>query len=312
MRRAALHNCSRPGLVPIIVGVSMRLLLKFNLAFLVVFALGLAAAGAVSWNLLRNNAMEEVSQNARVMMEAASATRAYTAAQIQPLLADQMKEVFLPQSVPAYAATEIFAGVRKTFPEYSYKEAVLNPTNPRDRAVEWEADIINRFRNGHSAKEIVGERESATGRSFYVAHPIKITNPACLSCHTTPDIAPPKMIERYGPSNGFGWKLNEIVGAQVIEVPTTVPLQRAAEAFKVFMLSIAGVFLAIGVVLNLMLTMIVIRPVTRLSALADQVSMGDMEAPEFNARGRDEIATLAASFGRMRKSLAQAMKMLDE
>ena len=40
---------------------------------------------------------------------------------------------FLPQSLPAYAATEIFSTLRQQHPEYSYKEAVLNPTNPRDR-----------------------------------------------------------------------------------------------------------------------------------------------------------------------------------
>jgi HAMP domain-containing protein len=61
-----------------------------------------------------------------------------------------------------------------------------------------------------------------------------------------------------------------------------------------------------------MLLTIVIRPVTRLSELADQVSLGKFDAAEFEVKGKDEIATLAASFGRMRKSLVQAMKMLDK
>jgi protein-histidine pros-kinase len=55
----------------------------------------------------------------------------------------------------------------------------------------------------------------------------------------------------------------------------------------------------------------VIRPVTRLSALADRVSLGELEAPEFDARGKDEIGVLAASFSRLRRSMEQAMKMLD-
>lgn len=289
----------------------MKLLVKFNLAFLLVFLLGLSAAGYVSWNLLRNNAQAEISESARVMMEAAIATRTYTSQQIQPLLATQMKYTFLPQSIPAYAATEVFAGLRKKFPEYSYKEAVLNPTNPRDRAVDWETDVINQFRANDSRTEVVGERETPVGRFFYVARPIRITDPGCLACHTTPDLAPATMIERYGPSNGFGWKLNEVVGAQVIEVPTSVPLQRAAAAFKVFMLSIAAIFIAVGIVLNVMLTLMVIRPVTRLSALADQVSLGDMDAPAFEVASKDEIGALAGAFTRMRKSLVQAMKMLE-
>src|SRR6185295_1212410 len=126
---------------------------------------------------------DEIAENARLMMQAALATRGYTSKQVQPLLATQLKYTFLPQSVPAYSATEVFNDLRANFPEYSYKEAALNPTNPRDRAVEWETDIINQFRNTSSDKDIVGERDTPTGRSFYVAKPLKITNPACLVCH---------------------------------------------------------------------------------------------------------------------------------
>jgi protein-histidine pros-kinase len=61
-----------------------------------------------------------------------------------------------------------------------------------------------------------------------------------------------------------------------------------------------------------MLSSIVIRPVTRLAAMADQVSRGATDVPELTIASRDEIAELAASFGRMRKSLAKAMSMLDQ
>ena len=152
---------------------------------------------------------------------------------------------------------------------------------------------------------------AATGRMLFIARPLKITNPACLVCHSTVDAAPKPMLERYGPANGFGWNLNEVIGAQVVSVPMTVPLARAEATWKVFMLSLGGVFVAIAVVLNLMLWALVIRPVTKLSALADKVSLGDMDAPEFKATSHDEIGVLAASFARMRRSLEQAMKMLS-
>ncbi|HKE92873.1 MAG TPA: DUF3365 domain-containing protein [Povalibacter sp.] len=289
----------------------MKLLLKFNLVFLLIFALGLGAAAAVSWRLLQANARVEVAENARLMMQTALATRGYTSAQVQPLLRTQLKYTFLPQSVPAYSATEVFNDLHTRFPDYSYKEAALNPTNPRDRAVEWESDIINQFRNGYSAQEIVGQRSTPTGESFYVARPLRITNPDCLVCHDTPGVAPPTMLERYGSANGFGWKLNDVIGAQIISVPASVPFARALQAFKVFMISITGVFLAIGIALNLMLFAMVIRPVARLSAVADRVSLGETDAPEFHRRSRDEIGVLVQSFGRMRKSLDHAMKMLE-
>jgi len=289
----------------------MKLILKFNLVFILVFLAGLAAAGYVSWTLLQNNARDEIVQNARLVMETALSTRGYTSSQVQPLLATQMKYTFLPQSVPAYSATEVLEGLKKNFPEYSYKEATLNPTNPRDRAADWEADIVQQFRGTSERKEIVGERDTPTGRSLYIARPIKITDPGCLSCHSTVDAAPKTMVERYGPANGFGWQLNETVGAQVVSVPMAVPIQRAEAAFRVFMVSLTAVFVFIGLALNLMLWRMVIRPVSKLSKLADEVSLGNMDAPEFSVRTRDEIGTLSESFNRMRKSLVQAMRMLE-
>jgi len=291
----------------------MKLIVKFNLVFFVVFLLGLAAAGYVSNQLLQKNARDEIVLNARLVMESALATRTYTSTQVGPLLQTQMKYSFLPQSVPAYAATEVFNGLRKTFPEYSYKEATLNPTNPRNRANDWEADIVNQFRGALDKPEVVGERDTPMGRSFYIARPMQIKAEACLYCHSTVDAAPKTLVDKYGPANGFGWKVNEVIGAQIVSVPTEVPIARANAAFKTFMVSLTVVFAFIFIALNLMLWYMVIRPVTQLSRLADQVSQGEnMDAPDFVVKSSDEIGVLTQSFNRMKKSLVQAMKMLDE
>ena len=288
----------------------MKLLLKFNLVFVALFLLGIAASGYISWQLLQKNAQEEIAENARLIMSAALAVRSYTNTQIKPLLQTQMVYKFLPQSVPAYSATEVLDELRKKYPNYSYKEAMLNPTNPRDRAIEWEADIVNQFRNG-SAKELYGVRDTPTGSSLYFARPMTITDRACLTCHSTVDVAPRTMVDVYGPANGFGWNFMETVGAQVVSVPTDVPLSRAKKAFVTFMGSLVGVLVVIGLILNVLLWWMFIRPVTRISALADRISLGELEAPDFRVRSRDEIRTLAESLARLRKSLVQAMKMLE-
>ena len=290
----------------------MKLVIKFNLVFLLVFLIGLAAAGYVSDQLLQKNARDEIVLNARLVMESALATRAYTSTQVGPLLQTQMKYKFLPQSVPAYSATEVFNGLRKSFPDYAYKEATLNPTNPRNRANDWEADIVHQFRNAADKPEVVGERDTPNGRSFFIARPIQIKQESCLYCHSTVDAAPKTLVEHYGPANGFGWKLNEVIGAQIVSVPTDVPIARANAAFKTFMVSLTVVFAFIFVALNLMLWFMVIRPVTRLSKFADAVSQGEnLDASDFPVASRDEIGVLTQSFNRMKKSLVQAMKMLE-
>ena len=130
-------------------------LFKFNLVFLIVFLIGLAATGLLTRSLLERNAQDEVLQQARFLFDKALAVRAYTSKQVAPLLETQMKYAFLPQSVPAFSATEVMAALAKNHAEYSYKEATINPTNPRDRAIEWEADVIGEFRKSPDAKEFV-------------------------------------------------------------------------------------------------------------------------------------------------------------
>jgi protein-histidine pros-kinase len=290
----------------------MSLIIKFNLILILVFAVALVPAAYLSNRLLQTNARTQIVQNAAIMMQTALATRGYTNKQIKPLLAPRLAEEFLPQSVPAYSATEIFNILREQHPEYTYKEATLNPTNPRDRTVEWEADVVNAFRANDSLKELTGEREGPLGRALYLARPIRITDQGCLSCHTTPEMAPASVVKAYGTSNGYGWKMNEIIGAQIVSVPMAVPIAMANTAFKTLLASLVGVFVFILVFLNVLLWFVVIRPIKRLSSMADAVSTGDLDVPEVRVKGHDEVAVLAGSFNRMRISLGKALKMLED
>jgi len=293
----------------------MKLILKFNIALLAVGAIGFAATAAVSYRMLQDKARAETLQNARVMMEAAAATRSYTNSNIVHLLATQMKYSFLPESVPSFAAAEVFNSLHTKLPDYTYKDAVLNPTNPRDRTTDWEADIVNQFRQNptqNDEAELVGVRDTPSGRSLYLARAITIRDKNCLACHDTAATAPKTMIDRYGGSNGFGWKHNETVGAQIVSVPEQVHAERAYATFVAFMTSMGIVFGAVFITLNLMLTFLVIRPISRLSEIAERVSLGDATAPEFNARGSDEIGGLGRAFARMRTSLQKAIDLIEQ
>jgi protein-histidine pros-kinase len=289
----------------------MKLLVKFNLVFLLVFLVGLSASTLIARGLLRQAAKDEVIDRARLLMTGANGVSTYTATQIKPLLETQMKYTFLPQSIPAYSAAEVLEHLQKTYPDYAFKSAMLNPTNPRDRAVAWEEDIVSSFKRSADLKEFIGERETPTGTALYIARPIVVTNPGCLACHSTPEAAPKTLTDKYGPANGFGWTLNEPLGAQVVSVPLTLPLREADRELLVVVGVLAGVFLLIGAALNVMLYRLVIKPVSTLSAIADRVSLGEFEAPEFDVQSKDEIGVLSDSFNRMRTSLAHAMKMLE-
>ena len=292
----------------------MKLLVKFNLILFILFAIGIAATAYASRQLLERNARGEIYENAKLLIDSALAVRQYTSKHIAPLLETQIKYEFRPEMVSAFSAIEVLRSLRDLNPDYKqflYREATLNPTNPADKAVDWENDVVTAFRNGTATSPLSGERDTPNGRMLFLAKPLKIGDPACLRCHDTAERAPPTMIAKYGSAGGFGWKLGEIVGAQIVQVPKEAALERAEVAFRHFMGSLLGVLLAIAVAMNLLLWWMFIRPVTKISALANRISLGAVDSADFEAHSRDEIGALATALSRMRRSLSQALRMLE-
>jgi nitrate/nitrite-specific signal transduction histidine kinase len=97
----------------------------------------------------------------------------------------------------------------------------------------------------------------------------------------------------------------------VVSIPLSVPLGRASTVLLWFMLALAAIFLVMIVLVDFLVRAIVVRPVEEISEMASRVSLGEMDAPELVRDSKDEIGSLAASFNRMRRSLQNAMKMLE-
>jgi HAMP domain-containing protein len=290
----------------------MKLAFKFNLVLLAIFALGSAGAFLTARAYLLARARDQVSQQARLMMETSSSTRKYTSDHIRPILEKCQRHdaVFYPESVPAFSATRMFGYLHDIYPEYAYREATLNPTNPSDRAVDWEANVVNIFRDTKSRQELIGEHEGPNGRLLYLARPIKAVE-SCLECHSAPGAAPAAMVNVYGNDNGFGWKLDEIVGAQIVSVPLSVPRALARDALARFMLWLAAFLVATLILVNAALFLTVIRPLAAISALASGLSKGNLNVSEVRVTGRDEISGLADSLNRINR-LVRAMKLLGQ
>jgi HAMP domain-containing protein len=217
---------------------------------------------------------------------------------------------FHPQIIPAYAATQIFDALRKRRPEYSYREATLNPTNPRDRALEWEADVVRHFRNNQNALELVRDRNGELGQALYLAQPIRIDDARCLACHDAPGAAPAAVLHQYGSVNGFGWKLHETVGAQIVSVPLESAMSRVDRAVSLVVGAVTVSFVVMFVIVNLIVRTLVLKPIARLSAAAESISTGSKAQPPLKVSGRDEISNLCRSFERMRTSIDKSMAML--
>lgn len=237
-----------------------------------------------------------------------NSVREYTNSQVKPELADKLETQFLPETIPAYSAREVFEHLRTSsnYGDFFYKEATLNPTNLRDKADEFEAGIVEQFKTNSNRSEMDGYRTAQGRRIFYIARPIQIKNPACLECHSTPERAPASMIDYYGPNNGFGWSEGEIVGAQIISVPASTVIAKANRATFLLLGIVTGIFALIILLINYLLSQQVVKPIKRMAKVAEEVSRGNMGV-EFKQDTQDEMGTLAQAFTRMQRSLMMAM-----
>jgi len=290
---------------------NLKLKQKFTILLLVILTFGLSLSGFALSSLLRENAKQDISSTGLMLMQTMSSIRQYTNTQVNPELADKLATEFLPQSVPAYSAREVFEILRKTqdYRDFFYKEATLNPTNLRDKADGFETEIVERFRNKSDLKELSGFRSIPGGDIFYIARPLPVSEQSCLVCHSVPEAAPPSMINLYGTANGFGWKLNEIVGAQIITVPANNVINKAHQSSLLIILIVSTIFIATILLVNYFLNRQVVMPLKRMTRIAEEVSTGHMDV-EFEQMSNDEIGNLAKAFKRMQLSLEMAMKRI--
>lgn len=244
-----------------------------------------------------------------------NAVRDYTSTQINPKLASRLKseEKFIPQTVPAYSAREVFEGLRDNpeYQEFFYKEATLNPTNLRDRADEFETKVVENFRSSPKLKQITGFRALPGSDMYYIARPLVVKSESCLRCHSTPELAPKSQIATYGDKNGFGWQLNEIVGAQIVSIPI-IAVWQESQTLRSLIILVLGIFLLLTILLNsLLIRRIIIVPIQKIVRVLKKIEGGE-DSARFEYFSRDEIGVLVTSLNRMKDSLELANELLEE
>ncbi|MDX1976491.1 MAG: DUF3365 domain-containing protein [Pseudanabaenaceae cyanobacterium bins.68] len=286
---------------------------KISSLLILTLLIGLVTSGFSLSEILKQRAEVEVTAKAELLLATMLSVRDYTSEQINPQLASQNQtgQKFLPQTVPSYSAHKVFEKLTSNpvFAQYSYKEAALDPTNPKDKANSFEASLIAQFRQSPTQTELNGYR-SDDRSIFYIARPIKITKSSCLQCHSVPEVAPKSMINTYGAQNGFNWQLGQIIGTQVIYVPSSSIFNTTISSL---LLVLGAIFAAFGIALftiNSLIKRSIIRPLNRMIKVANEVSQGNMgvDFPVLNTN--DEIGTLAKAFTRMKRSLVTSIDLL--
>ena len=291
---------------------------KFTLLLALVFLTGMVLSWFALSEALQSKAELEVVSKAQILLKAMNSVRQYTTERInknvKPLL-DQRSE-FVSETVPGYSAREVFEFFRssKEYRDFFYKEATLNPTNPRNKADPFEGALVERFRNEPKLPEQTGFREVDGRPVFYAARPIRIKSASCLECHSTPEAAPASMVKMYGTDHGFGWRMDEVVGSQIVYVPAEAVFSSGHRSAML----VTGIFLAIFALATLAITVFfrraVVGPLGGLAAATQALSRGSLTGEQLaaspegsslvkTAARSDEIGQLAERFNFMTREV---------
>jgi hypothetical protein len=289
----------------------MRIETRLTLSLAFCLCLGLAISAYISFQLESRQAKEEVQQKADMLLETGLAVRAYTSDEIAPILQLlQGNAGFNVQQVPSFSAQNAIGRLGKKYPDYQYREPSLNPTNVKDRANDWEVGLVRQFQSQDTLKELSGEIGEGHDKRFYVARPIRLNNPACLQCHSTPAAAPAAMVAKYGSVNGFGWKLGDVVALQVVEVPSQPAEKKAFRSVLTTVGSLACVFVLSAAVFLLLLRRHVTHPLERLTQTANAISVSGQAQDAFAPAEAGQFSELHEAIVRLKTSIDSALKRI--
>ncbi len=251
-------------------------------------------------------ARQYVRSQAIQFMDVMLSVREYTSRKVNPILAPinaVSDESFLPAAVPSYSATKVFEYLRlnHAYEDFQYREASLNPTSPADLANQQEARLIRRFISDPSLNELSGALDTNSDhRQYFVAKPIRLTKESCLVCHSTPERAPRSQIRVYGSTGGFGWKLGDVVGAQIVTLPEDAGLPSPSRFALLLVAAIGGLTAVVIVVVNRVFSRVILRPLFKIVRLLH----GEQGGKDLENRP-DEFGEIARKIKDLRRSLSE-------
>lgn len=289
----------------------MRIETRFAYILGFCFCFGVSIAGYISYQLESRQAHEEIKLKANMLLETALAVRAYTVDEVAPVLRTLSDNNFHPAQVPSFAAQSTMARLAQKFPDYKYRESSINPTNQNDRASDWEVGLRREFQANEKLTELAGETGSGKSQSFYLAKPIRMGSPACLQCHSTAAAAPAAMVAKYGPVNGFDWKMGDVVGLQLIEVPIAPAREKAFNSVLVTIGSLTCVFVLSAAVFLLLLRRHVTDPLEMLTRAAHAASLDERSGGTSQTAMGGQFGDLQQAIARLRTSVQQALRLFE-
>jgi methyl-accepting chemotaxis protein len=304
----------------------LKLASQFTLLLSLIFVCGILMGSWAVSKALEEKAIGEMSYRGQMAMEMINAVQSYTSKDISPLLAEigNPETRFIPETIPNLGAKRVLNRLKEDwkYKDFIYKDATLNPTNLDDKADLFEAKLIQKFERDRTLKTLSDFRSQAGNKLFYSAQPLVVTDSSCLKCHTSPSIAPKSHVEKYGTKNGYGWKLNQVIGTQIIYIPASEIFKDSRKTLFLFISIFTIIFALVIFAINYLLRWRVLQPLKPMAQLAEFISQDTATSNEVKviesqglnkvSQRKDELGQLGRVFQKMISDISIREQKLSE
>ena len=274
----------------------LKLASQFTLFLSTIFIIGIILGGLLLSKALEQKAYSEMSYRSQIVMQMTDAINNYTIQQIAPLITqftDNQIE-FIPEAIPSLAAQKVVDRLKHDwkYKDFIYKTATLNPTNLNNQADLFEAKLIEQFNRDRTLNSLSNFRNLSGKKLFYTAQPLTVTSSTCLKCHSTPESAPKSHVEKYGTRNGYGWKLNQVIGSQIIYIPASEIFINVRRAIFLFLAIFISIFALVIVSTKYLITARVIQPLKPMAKIAQIISQETVDVNQVRVLERQELTKI--------------------
>lgn len=289
----------------------MKLSLKFLGALLAVLLTALAGAAWWLFDHQRDAIHEDAKTRALTVLSFGEACRQYARDVLSPKVREHTNKLIFEADSATFVARGTFEFFREKHPDYSFREAALNPLNLVNRADAHEEKLIRQFQADETMKEITGFRPTDSGEVFFVARPIVVKH-VCLRCHDSPATAPPEVVTEYGSTHGFGWKEGDRTSAIIVTVPASDIQEEQRAALWTVLAIFGGLAAGLMLVSYLLFNWLVKHRLARLGDMMAMVAADPLAQGRLHDPARDELGGMALAFNRMADSLRQNQLTLEQ
>ncbi len=285
---------------------------RFFTVLCIVGVISILIISGASYLLAIKNAKEEARRKVELLFYYQKACLDYFREVQAPLVTELVeKDRFYPELMSEFAASRLIHEKFEAYlPGFKVKYASLNPLNKKNLADPRERELIQSL-SGEGAGQRLQGFFTENGHKFYFWAQGLVVKKGCLRCHGDPVNAPKDQVEVYGSSHGYGWKVGDMAGAFFVYLPMDEIFRDATmlglQVFGVGAIMLLFLIVSIGVFLN----SAVVRPILKLSAQAEQISMGESLDEKVVYERDDEIGMLAKAINRLRISVVKMQKMLQ-